>query len=87
MSYEKLIPCESDGMRYATNICSHLRGELKSSDNKRAKGLFVDSVVSVADFSKMGERVTYRSGDGKSVILNFCPFCGGKLHGLSDDGE
>lgn len=85
MSSEELIKCESKANRYAKNICQHLRGYLQFHAKKKMKGLFVASSVLISTGEKLGEKVTYQDGKSNSVILNFCPFCGGELHSIGDE--
>lgn len=79
---DKLIPCDSDGSRYATNVCAHLREYLQYGGSK-TKGFISGNAVMISTGEPLGEKVTYQSGKGNPVILNFCPFCGGKLHSIS----
>lgn len=84
MECEKLIPCESNGNRYATNICQHLHGYLQSGSTKRGKGFFYGAAVLIASGESLGKKITYQDGKGNPVLLNFCPFCGGKLHSIEE---
>nr|DAR02996.1 MAG TPA: restriction alleviation protein [Caudoviricetes sp.] len=82
----KLIPCASQGKRYATNICAHLAEYLQYVSNKKTKGLVAGHSVLISTGESLGQKITYQSGNGSPVILNFCPFCGGKLHSINDEG-
>lgn len=82
----KLIPCASQGKRYATNICEHLAEYLQYVSNKKTKGLVACHSVLISTGESLGQKITYQSGNGSPVILNFCPFCGGKLHSINDEG-
>lgn len=84
---EKLNPCASEGKRYATNICAHLAEYLQHAANKNTKGLVSVQSVLISTGESLGEKVTYQAGNKNPVLLNFCPFCGGKLNSLHDDGD
>lgn len=85
MSNEKLIPCSSDGNRYATSVCHHLQGYLQFGGNKKSKGFFSASSVLISTGESLGKKITYQDGKSSPVLLNFCPFCGGKLHSIGDE--
>lgn len=83
-----LIKCDSNGKRYATNICQHLESYLQPSiSRKTAKGLFQGNAVMITTGESLGVKVTYQDGKNSPVLLNVCPSCGGKLHSVSEQQE
>lgn len=82
---EKLIPCDSNGNRYATNICVHLSNYLQFGATKKGKGFFSGDSVLISTGESLGKKITYQDGKSNPILLNFCPFCGGKLHSLQDE--
>lgn len=87
MAEEKLIPCSSDGKRYATNICQHMQGYLQFNSTKKSKGFFSGNAVMISSGESLGKKITYQDGKNTPVLLNFCPFCGGKLHSVGDEKQ
>lgn len=53
---------------------------------KKTKGLVAGHSMLISTGESLGKKITYQSGNGSPVILNFCPFCGGKLHSINDEG-
>ncbi|WP_128861297.1 hypothetical protein [Mixta gaviniae] len=79
-------PCESSGVRYASNICWILRDYLQNGIPRRnSKGIYSSSPVRISTGEHLGEKVCYHSGKDDPIILNVCPFCGGKLHSVKDE--
>ncbi|WP_369427171.1 hypothetical protein [Providencia sp. PROV236] len=76
--------CESNGNRYATQICEFLnaRAERQFGRSGTRKGLFISSMVNIESGNSLGEQVIYRDGNKNCTILNYCPFCGGKLNSI-----
>jgi hypothetical protein len=85
MEIEKITECNSSGKRYATSVCHHLQGYLQFSSNKKGKGFFSGEYVMISTGEKLGTKITYQDGKNLPVVLNFCPFCGGKLNSIGDD--
>ncbi|OBU05294.1 hypothetical protein AYY18_20085 [Morganella psychrotolerans] len=61
------------------------RAKNKSPTGK-AKGIYKYPAVVTMTGDSLGDAVYYDEGNGNRIHLNFCPFCGGKLHSV-DIGE
>lgn len=74
MAEEKLIPCSSDGKRYATNICQHMQGYLQFNSTKKSKGFFSGNAVMISSGESLGKKITYQDGKIRQYYLIFARF-------------
>lgn len=79
--------CESNGTKYASHLCNFMRKMAKSKrPTGKAKGIYKYTAIDTMTGDSLGEAVYYDEGNGSRIHINFCPFCGGKLHSV-DIGE
>ncbi len=79
--------CESNGIKYASYLCDFMRKRAKSkSPTGKTKGIYKYTAINTMTGDSLGEAVYYDEGNGSRIHINFCPFCGGKLHSV-DIGE
>lgn len=79
--------CESNGTKYASHLCDFMRKRAKNkSPTGKTKGIYKYTAINTMTGDSLGEAVYYDEGNGSRVHINFCPFCGGKLHSV-DIGE
>lgn len=79
--------CESNGTKYARYLCDFMSKRAKNkSPTGKAKGIYKYPAVVTMTVDSLGDAVYYDEGNGNRIHLNFCPFCGGKLHSV-DIGE
>lgn len=75
--------CESNGTKYASYLCDFMRKRAKSKlPTGKTKGIYKYTAINMMTGDSLGEAVYYDEGNGSRVHLNFCPFCGGKLHSV-----
>lgn len=79
--------CESNGTKYASYLCDFMRKRAKcKSPTGKTKGIYKYTAINTMTGDRLGEAVYYDEGNGSRIHINFCPFCGGKLHSV-DIGE
>lgn len=79
--------CESNGTKYANYLCDFMRKMAKSKrPTGKTKGIYKYTAINTMTGDSLGEAVYYDEGNGSRIHINFCPFCGGKLHSV-DIGE
>lgn len=79
--------CESNGTKYASYLCDFMRKRAKSkSPTGKVKGIYKYTAINTMTGDSLGDAVYYDEGNGSRIHINFCPFCGGKLHSV-DIGE
>ncbi|MBT0365362.1 hypothetical protein ISO55_00025 [Morganella morganii subsp. morganii] len=79
--------CESNEKKYASYLCDFMRKRAKNkSPTGKSKGIYKYTAVDTMTGDSLGEAVYYDEGNGSRIHINFCPFCGGKLHSV-DIGE
>ncbi|EPL7527878.1 hypothetical protein RG484_001621 [Morganella morganii] len=79
--------CGSNGTKYASYLCDFMRKRAKSkSPTGKTKGIYKYTAINTMTGDSLGEAVYYDEGNGSRIHINFCPFCGGKLHSV-DIGE
>lgn len=64
-------------------MCDPLIKAVESKNHSRFKG------IKFINLGTLGTEITLISGDFKKpgIVLNYCPFCGGHLRDLSNNGE
>lgn len=79
--------CESNGTKYASYLCDFMRKMAKNkSPTGKTKGIYKYTAIDTMTGDSLGDAVYYDEGNGSRIHINFCPFCGGKLHSV-DIGE
>jgi hypothetical protein len=75
--------CESNSTKYASYLCDFMRKRaVTKTPRGKVKGLYKCDVVNTNTGDPLGTMVYYDAGKGERVSINFCPFCGGKLHSV-----
>lgn len=82
MSEAEKKVCVANKGGFLESACEAMQNSVMHHPSKKSKGLFARSVLNFVTGEKPGTMVTLHSGDfvGDGVLLNYCPFCGNKMH-------
>ena len=71
---------------YLESACEAMQNAVQHHPTKKSKGLFSSSILNFVTGESPGTMVTLHSGDfvGDGVLLNYCPFCGSRMHDRFD---
>lgn len=83
------VKCSPKHDGYASTICNALRDAVDFHPTKRSRGIYSANITNIETMESVGTRITVHSGDfiGNGIVANYCPFCGGALRDMSNDGD
>jgi hypothetical protein len=81
---EVLEKCTPFPDGYAASLCGIMQRVAQRQYGRAGmKGILRNTCVTIPEGTPLGEKITASSGEftgkGNCIVLNLCPFCGGKL--------
>jgi len=80
--------CTAKQGGYSQTQCKAIKQIASMHTRSKSKGLFFSSIVNLENGESLGIGFTVKTEQSpRGTYLNFCPFCGGELRDMSEDGK